>query len=70
MRDLLNGIYKKHLNDKKPLERRGKELSLEEIERLMDRDYFMSAEEALSLGVVDEVLQSRKKPQEEEEGKR
>ncbi|KAK5940701.1 hypothetical protein PMZ80_007118 [Knufia obscura] len=69
IRDRLNGIYRNHLNDKKLVERRGRELSLEEIEKLMDRDYFMSAEEARDLGLVDEVLQSRKKPREDEEKK-
>lgn len=67
IRNQLNGIYSRHLNDKKVVERRGREISLEEIEKLMDRDYFMSADEARELGVVDEVLPSRKKPQDEEE---
>ncbi|KAK5071092.1 hypothetical protein LTS08_000274 [Lithohypha guttulata] len=62
IRNQLNGIYRRHLNDKTVADRRGREISLEEIERLMDRDYFMSAEEAKQLGVVDEVLESRKKP--------
>jgi ATP-dependent Clp protease protease subunit len=31
-------------------------LSLDEIEKLMERDYFMGAKEALELGVVDEIL--------------
>lgn len=66
IRNQLNGIYRRHLNDKAVTEKRGREISLEEIERLMDRDYFMSAEEAQELGVVDEVLESRKKPVEEE----
>lgn len=66
IRNQLNGIYRRHLNEKAIVEKRGREISLEEIERLMERDYFMSAEEARDLGVVDEVLQSRKKPAEEE----
>jgi ATP-dependent protease ClpP protease subunit len=32
-----------------------KKLSLDEIEKLMERDYFMGAKEALELGVVDEI---------------
>jgi ATP-dependent Clp protease protease subunit len=32
-----------------------------EIERLTDRDYFMSANEAKSLGIVDHVVDSLKK---------
>ena len=61
----MNGIYHKHLNEDKVKEKRGKELAIADIERLMDRDYFMSAEEAMKMGIVDEVLQSRKKPREE-----
>lgn len=66
IRNQLNGIYRRHLNDKAVVEKRGKEISLEEIEKLMDRDYFLSAQEAQELGVVDEVLESRKRPIEEE----
>lgn len=69
LRDLLNNIYQRHLNDKPVAERRGRELSIEDIEKLMDRDHFMSAEEAKNLGVVDQVLESRKRPH-EEDGKR
>ena len=69
IRNQLNGIYRNHLNHKKIVNRRGRELSLDEIEKLMDRDYFLSAEEARDLGVVDEVLESRKRPLEEEEKK-
>lgn len=69
IRNQLNEIYRRHLNGKKRVEERGRELTIEEIERLMDRDYFMSAQEAKELGVVDEVLESRKKPATEEEGK-
>ena len=49
------------------VERRGSELTQQDIEKLLERDYFMSAQDAVKLGVVDEILQSRKKPQEEEE---
>lgn len=35
--------------------------SLEEIEKDTDRDYFMSAEEALKYGLIDKVLESREK---------
>lgn len=69
IRNQLNEIYRRHLNGKKSTDRRGKELGIDEIERLMDRDYFMSAEEARDLGVVDEVLESRKKVVTEEEQK-
>lgn len=69
IRNQLNEIYRRHLNGKKSVEKRGRELNIDEIEKLMDRDYFMSAEEALELGVVDEVLESRKKIVAEDEKK-
>jgi len=50
VRDQLNKIYQKHLT---------KERSLEEIERFMERDYFMDAQEALEFGLVDRVLERR-----------
>lgn len=69
VRDLLNGIYRRHLTPQDGVE--GKEgggssssMNISAIERLMDRDYFMSAQEAKKLGVVDEVLESRKKIEE------
>ncbi|KAF7846507.1 hypothetical protein BT93_L4223 [Corymbia citriodora subsp. variegata] len=60
IRDLLNGVYRKHLTPKGDKDEEGK-MKIGDIERLMDRDYFMSAEEAVRMGVVDEVLESRKK---------
>ena len=49
-RDVLNGILKKHttMND-------------EQIRQYTDRDFYMTPEVAMSLGVVDEVLQSPQK---------
>lgn len=58
VRGQLNQIYKRHLTGKK-------EMSLEEIEKLMERDYFMGANEALDMGIVDEILDRRVKPSEE-----
>ena len=46
MRHFLNTLYAKYTG--KPLE---------EIERAMDRDKFMSAEEAKAYGLIDEVFQ-------------
>jgi ATP-dependent Clp protease protease subunit len=57
VRTQLNKIYKKHLTGKT-------ELSLDEIEKLMERDYFMGAQEALDMGIVDEILERRVKPEE------
>jgi ATP-dependent Clp protease protease subunit len=55
VRGQLNGIYQKHLT---------KEHSIEEIERLMERDKFMGAEEALEVGIVDEILTRRERVEE------
>jgi len=56
IRNELNKIYQRHLTGK-----RAEAMGLEEIEKLMERDHFMSAEEALELGLIDEILTSRKK---------
>ncbi|CAG8098312.1 unnamed protein product [Penicillium salamii] len=52
VRTQLNQIYQQHLTGKQ-------QLSLEEIEKIMERDYFMGAKEALDLGVIDEILDRR-----------
>ena len=57
VREQLNEIYKRHLT---------KPHTLDEIERLMERDKFMGAEEALELGIVDEILTRRSKEEETE----
>lgn len=46
VREQLYAIYQKHLT---------KPHSLKEIEKLMERDKFMGAEEALEVGIVDEI---------------
>lgn len=50
IRHQLNQIYQRHLT---------KQLSLDEIEKLMERDYFMGTQEALDLGLVDKILEKR-----------
>lgn len=50
VREQLNKIYKTHLTVDR---------SLEEIEKVMERDFFMSAEEAKEWGIVDKVLDRR-----------
>jgi len=55
VRHQLNKIYERHLTSQKEK----KKLSLDEIEKLMERDYFMGAQEALELGIVDEILDRR-----------
>lgn len=57
VRTQLNQIYQNHLTGKK-------KMTLDEIEKLMERDHFMGAKEALDLGIVDEILERRAKPQE------
>ena len=44
-RDVLNGIIQRHTGQ-----------SLERIKRDTDRDFYMSAEEAVEYGIIDEVL--------------
>ncbi|WPG97419.1 Hypothetical protein R9X50_00019400 [Acrodontium crateriforme] len=56
IREQLNKIYQRHLTPKE-----GGEKSLDEIQNVMERDFFMSAEEARDWGIVDEVLDRREK---------
>jgi len=53
VRDQLNRIYERHLKIA------GKERKVGEVEKLMDRDYFMNAQEALEFGLVDKILDRR-----------
>ena len=48
LREMLNGLYAHHTGQ-----------PMNEIERVMDRDTFMSPEEAISFGLVDKVLHKR-----------
>jgi ATP-dependent Clp protease, protease subunit len=48
LRDKLNKIYVKHT--KQPLER---------IEQCMERDLFMSPEEAKEFGIIDDIIEKR-----------
>jgi ATP-dependent Clp protease protease subunit len=57
VRGQLNKIYKRHLTRK--------DITLDEIEKLMERDYFMGAKEALEMGIVDEIMDRRVKPKED-----
>src|SRR6195952_2917053 len=58
VRRKLNEIFKRHLT---------KEHTLEDIERMMERDRFLSAEEALELGIVDEILERRTEAEDKKE---
>lgn len=50
VREQLNKIYQRHLTV---------ERGLEEIEKVMERDFFMSAQEAKDWGIVDKILYPR-----------
>ncbi|THX60953.1 hypothetical protein D6C84_01856 [Aureobasidium pullulans] len=50
VREQLNEIYLRHLTKKH---------TMEEIQKYMERDYFMSAKEALEFGIVDKILERR-----------
>ena len=54
LRRRLNGIYEKHS---------GK--TIKQIEKIMDRDTFMTAEDAKAFGLIDEVVEKRPVPKTE-----
>ena len=54
LRRRLNGIYEKHS---------GK--TIKQIEKIMDRDTFMTAEDAKNFGLIDEVVEKRPVPKTE-----
>ena len=54
LRERLNGIYVKHTGRK-----------LADIEKIMERDTFMSPEEALKHGLIDEVVEKRPAPKDD-----
>jgi ATP-dependent Clp protease protease subunit len=50
----LNQIYVKHTGQ-----------ALDTLERNMERDHFLSSEEAMGYGIIDEVVAARPRPQDE-----
>jgi ATP-dependent Clp protease protease subunit len=40
---------------------------LEEIEKYMERDYYMDAQEAVEFGIVDKIMEKRQAPSTDEE---
>ena len=54
LRQRLNGIYEKHS---------GK--TIKRIEKIMDRDTFMTAEDAKNFGLIDQVVEKRPVPKTE-----
>ncbi|EPB90313.1 ATP-dependent Clp protease proteolytic subunit [Mucor circinelloides 1006PhL] len=59
VRERLNRIYQKHTGIR----------DLETIEKMVERDYFMTAEEAMNFGLVDKVLEKRIEPKADEPSK-
>jgi ATP-dependent Clp protease protease subunit len=55
IREQSNKIMQYHLNKAKGADK----YSLEEINDMMERDKYLSVEEALNLGVIDEILTKR-----------
>ncbi|KAF4605677.1 ATP-dependent Clp protease proteolytic subunit 1 [Pleurotus pulmonarius] len=55
VRELLTGIYQQHCS--KPEE--AKDVAMQRFERALERDYFMTAQEALGFGIVDGILEKR-----------
>jgi len=56
MRDLLNGILRKHAG-----------FDDDEIQRYTDRNFYMTAEKAKELGIIDRVLSDPEQAQDEQE---
>jgi ATP-dependent Clp protease protease subunit len=54
LKDRLNNIYVKHCNQ-----------DIEKVEKALDRDNFMTAEEAKEWGLIDEIVQKREEGSEE-----
>lgn len=61
-REELNKIYQYHIGKSRSSPR-----SLREIDKLMERDNFLSAQEAIDLGICDKILQTRKQLVDEEQ---
>lgn len=65
IREQSNKIMRHHLNQAKGYEK----YSLEEVNDMMERDKYLSVEEALDLGVIDEIYTKRSEKEVKEEGK-
>lgn len=55
IRQLLTGIYQKHCATDGESEAKG----LERFEKALERDYYMTAQEALEFGIIDGILEKR-----------
>ncbi|KAM3429912.1 hypothetical protein MY4824_007970 [Beauveria thailandica] len=65
IREQSNNIMRYHLNKAKG----DNKYTLEEVNEMMERDKYLSAEEALELGVIDEILVKRTEADAKEENK-
>ncbi|KAI0544840.1 ATP-dependent Clp protease proteolytic subunit [Xylaria curta] len=63
-REQVNEIYRKHLNDATGHER----YSLKEIEDMMERDKYLTAQEAKEIGIIDDILTRRDDKKAQNEG--
>ncbi|OAD01352.1 hypothetical protein MUCCIDRAFT_41216 [Mucor lusitanicus CBS 277.49] len=61
VRERLNRIYQKHTGIQAK-----QRAELAKIEKMVERDYFMTAEEAMNFGLVDKVLEKRIEPKVDE----
>ncbi|KAF8060929.1 Clp protease-domain-containing protein [Lyophyllum atratum] len=57
VRQLLTGIYQRHCSNEGENEADG----LARFERALERDYYMTAQEAMNFGIVDGILEKRPK---------
>jgi len=57
VRQLLTGIYQRHCGKTGEADSEG----LDRFEKALERDYFMTAQEALAFGIVDGILERRPK---------
>ncbi|KAK8100372.1 uncharacterized protein PG998_008231 [Apiospora kogelbergensis] len=62
-REQLNEIFRKHLNQAHGHEKYG----LKDVEDMMDRDRYLSAQEAKEIGIIDEILTRREEKAKREE---
>ncbi|KAK8003382.1 hypothetical protein PG989_003101 [Apiospora arundinis] len=62
-REQLNEIFRKHLNQAHGHEKYG----LKDVEDMMDRDKYLSAQEAKDIGIIDEILTRREEKAKREE---
>ncbi|KAK8065254.1 ATP-dependent Clp protease proteolytic subunit [Apiospora hydei] len=62
-REQLNEIFRKHLNQAHGHDKYG----LKDVEDMMDRDKYLSAQEAKEIGIIDEILTRREQKVKREE---